>query len=176
MRTRSSFVILFLSILAMSAAVVVHADDQAIPETPAAETPVAAEPQATPTPVEQGTKAAAKKRHMEHADAFIAPPDWEFDGFVAGGQDQEVKGLFYLNDLVYLNVGTDQGFSVGDRISIYKRGQRVRDPQTGRFLGYEVRRAATTQVTDHIDAKNCSVRILQANEAVEVGDLVRRED
>ena len=176
MRTRSSFVILSFSIFAVTAAVVVHADDQAVPAPSTAESPAAAEPQATPTPVEPGAKTAAKKRHMEHADAFIAPPDWEFDGFVAGGQDQEVRGMFYLNDLIYLNVGTDQGFATGDRISIYKRGQRVRDPQTGRFLGYEVRRAATSQVTDHIDAKNCSVRILQANEAVEVGDLVRRED
>jgi len=61
-------------------------------------------------------------------------------------------------------------------VSIFKRGQRIRDPQTGRFLGYEVRRAATSQITDKIDGKNCSVRILQANEAVEIGDLVRRED
>lgn len=120
--------------------------------------------------------AKSKARRVEKADAFIAPPDWEFDGFVAGGQDQEVRSLYYLNDLVYLNVGTDHGFNSGDRISIYKRGNRVRDPQNGKFLGYEVRRAATSQVTDRIDNGNCSVRILQANEAVEVGDLVRRAD
>ncbi len=141
--------------------------------------PAVEEPEATPTPtpsVEPRKTKKFTKRRVEHADAFVAPADWEFDGFVAGGQDQEVRSLYYLSDLVYLNIGSDQGFNTGDRVGIFKRGQRIRDPQTGRFLGYEVRRAALSEVTDRVDAQTCSVRIIQANEAVEVGDLVRRDE
>jgi hypothetical protein len=186
MRIRAPLLLAF-SLAVVGATLSLHADDE-----PNAAIPVgtdsngtanpddqAAKPGETPspTPSDAGAKTNKKSaRRIEKADAFIAPPDWEFDGFVSGGQDSEIRSLYYLNDLVYLNVGTDQGFTSGDRISIYKRGQRVRDPQTGKFLGYEVRRAATTQVTDRIEGGSCSVRILQANEAVEIGDLVRRAE
>ena len=185
MRTRSSIAI-FIMTLVFGAAITLHADSAAEPPMPAddlsnsANDTMEAEsaaPAATPEEVAPTPKPTPRSsRRIEKADAFIAPADWEFDGFVAGGQDQEIRSLYYLNDLVYLNVGTDQGFRTGDRVSIFKRGQRVRDPQTGKFLGYEVRRAAATQVTNKMTGNTCSVRILQANEAVEVGDLVRRDD
>lgn len=194
MRTRSSIVALSLLFIVASAfSLKVDAEDAVTPAaeetTPEATTPtepgqdaaVPSEPTSDMTPADQppAPKPAAKRsgsRRVEKADAFIAPPDWEFDGFVSGGQDQEVRSLYYLNDLIYLNVGTQHGFNTGDRVSVYKRGERVRDPQTGRFLGYEVRRAAASQVTDKVGENTCSVRILQANEAVEIGDLVRRDD
>src|SRR5581483_8187451 len=112
MRTRSSFVFLFF-VVALSGTLLLRAEDQAAPAAQSSEESAAAvpEPSATPAPADQSTKASAKKKRIEHADAFIAPPDWEFDGFVAGGQDQEVRSMFYLNDLEYINVGTDQGFS-----------------------------------------------------------------
>lgn len=177
MRTRTSLALLF-SMVVIGSSLSLRADDEtAIPATSSAEeTPAQEVEKSSEAPAEPKPAARKGNRRVEKADAFIAPPDWEFDGFVAGGQDQEVRSLYYLNDLVYVNVGTDQGFSTGDRVSIFKRGQRVRDPQTGKFLGYEVRRAAATQVTDRINSSNCSLRILQANEAVEVGDLVRRAE
>jgi len=173
MRTRSSLAFLFT--IALGTALSLRADDEvAIPANSAED---AAKPAEVAPPAESAPKTNKKViRRLEKADAFIAPADWEFDGFVAGGQDGEIRSLYYLNDLVYLNVGSELGLSTGDRVSIFKRGERVRDPQTGKFLGFEVRRAATSQVTDRIDGKNCSVRILQANEAVEIGDLVRRDD
>ena len=145
------------------------------PEPPQAaaepEPKVVSEPEA---PVKAVPKKA--KGRLEKADSFLADADWEFDGFVAGGKDQEVRSMFYLNDLVYLNVGTEQGFTTGNRVLFYKRGQKVKDPQSGKLLGYEIRRTAVGQVTDHVAGRTCSVRILSANEAVEIGDLVRRND
>ncbi len=117
-----------------------------------------------------------RRQKIERADSFVATADWEFDGFVAGGQDQASKSLFYLTDLVYLNIGSDHGLQPGEKINIFKRGNRVRDPQTGRVLGYEVRRAALSEVTDKVDEKQCSARIIATFEGVEIGDLVRRVD
>jgi hypothetical protein len=157
--------------------------DNAAPEpttadvAPADAAPVdaAPAPEAVRAP-EKSTTASKKGVRIERAESFVAPANWEFDGYVAGGTDQESKSMFYLNDLVYLNVGTQQGFNTGDRVKFYKRGQRVRDPQSGKMLGYEVRRTASGQVTDHSDGGTCAVRILKANEAVEIGDLVRKDD
>lgn len=121
-------------------------------------------------------KAATPKKGKYQAEAFVVGPDWEFDGFVAGGQDQNIKSMFVVNDLVYLNVGRSHGFQSGDRIGIYRRGDKIRDPQSARLLGYEVRKIAVSEVSDRIEESNCSARIFKSYEAVEIGDLVRRED
>jgi hypothetical protein len=130
---------------------------------PAEETPAAPQPKKT------------GKKILSGSDGFIAGPDWEFDGFVAGGQGQEVRSMYVTNDLLYLNVGFAQGIQSGDRIGIYRRGDRIRDPQTGRFIGYEVRRIGVSEITDKIDDETCSARVMRANDGIEVGDLVRRE-
>lgn len=118
----------------------------------------------------------ASKKTKRQAEAFVVGPDWEFDGFIAGGQDQNIKSMFSTNDLIYLNVGSGQGFESGDRIGVYRRGERIRDPQNNRVIGFEVRKIAVSEVSDRIEDENCSARILSANEPVEIGDIVRREE
>src|SRR4051794_20379578 len=36
---------------------------------------------------------------IDRAEAFLAGPDWEFDGFISGAQNQNIKSMFYINDL-----------------------------------------------------------------------------
>ncbi len=131
-------------------------------ETPAEETPVK-------------PKSTKPAKRTDRADAFVAGADWEFDGFVAGGQDSNVRSMFYLNDLIYVNIGSQQGVGTGDKIGIYKRGDRLRDPQSGKFIGYEVRRAAIARATDRVEDETAALRITNTYEPVEIGDLVRRE-
>jgi hypothetical protein len=119
--------------------------------------------------------ARAVGKPSRRAEAFVAGPEWEFDGFIAGGQDQQVKSMFATNDLVYLNIGADHGLKPGERLGIFRRGNRVNDPQSGRMLGFEVRKVAIGEVTDLIDTETSSVRVISSSESVEIGDLVRRE-
>jgi len=121
-------------------------------------------------------KGGKSKYYYRHAEAFVAGSDWEFDGFVAGGQDQEVKSMFAINDLLYFNIGSGQGVNTGDRFGVYRRGERIRDPQSGKVIGFEVRKVAVSEVTDRVDAQTCSSRIVKSFESVEIGDLVRREE
>lgn len=120
------------------------------------------------------TKARIEKR-VRRAEAFIAGSEWEFDGFIAGGQDQQVKSMFATNDLVYLNIGSEQGLAAGERLGVYRRGEKIKDPQSGKALGYEVRKLGIIEVTDRLDGQTCSARVIQAYEAAEIGDLVRKE-
>ncbi len=138
-----------------------------VPEIEAAE--------AAPVAEEAAPVKKSSKKIMSGSDGFIAGPDWEFDGFVAGGQGQEIRSLFITNDLLYLNVGKAQEIQPGDRVGIYKRGSRIKDPQTGRFIGYEVRRIAISEITDKVDEETCSARVIRTNDGIEIGDLVRRD-
>lgn len=120
-------------------------------------------------------KKTAKKR-INRAEAFVAGADWEFDGFVTGGQDQNVKSMFVLNDLLYLNIGSSQGLVPGERLGIYKRGERIRDVQSGKFIGFEVRHAAIAEVTNRLSEETAVVRVLKTFEPVGLGDLVLRAE
>lgn len=84
--------------------------------------------------------------------------------------------MFVTNDLLYLNVGKVQEIRAGDRVGIYKRGARIKDPQTGKFIGYEVRRIAISEITDKVDEETCSARVIRTNDGIEIGDLVRRDN
>lgn len=154
----------------------------AAPEAEAVEAEKAAEAIQMPgegtgaaAPVKQeSAHAKPAKNASDRADSFVAGPDWEFDGFVSGAQSQEVRSMFYINDLIYLNIGSAQGLAQGDRVGIYKRGSKIHDPQTGKFIGYEVRRAGVAKVTDKINDDTCAVRVVRTYEDIEIGDLVRR--
>lgn len=149
-------------------------DDSPIPTT-AESTPesISSEPEEAPKPV---VKKVVTKQKAETANSFVAGADWEFDGFVAGGQDEAVKSMFYQGDTIYLNIGSQQGLNSGERVLLYRRGNKVKDPRSGRFMGFEVRLAGIAQVTDRIDGNTCSVRIIKSNEAVEIGDLAKRSE
>lgn len=144
--------------------------DEVVDAAPAEAMPAAPAAEEQPAPVKKSSK-----KILSGSDGFIAGPDWEFDGFVAGGQGQEIRSMFVANDLLYLNVGKAQEIQPGDRVGIYKRGSRIKDPQTGRFIGYEVRRIAISEVTDKLDEETCSARVIRTNDGIEIGDLVRRD-
>ncbi len=129
----------------------------------------AKEPEAAPKPAKQ------TKKILPGSEGFVAGPDWEFDGFVAGGQDQKIKSMFAVHDLIYLNVGHSQGLRAGERVGIYRRGDKIRDPQSGKFMGFEVKHVGIAEVTDKIDDETCSARVIRNRDGIEIGDLVRRE-
>lgn len=128
----------------------------------------------TPPQTPAASSKSGSKEKIIRTDSFVAGPEWEFDGFVAGGEDGSRRSMYYLNDVIYINIGSLHGVIPGEKIGIYRRGDKVRDPQTGRFLGYEVKRIAVCKVSDRVSEEAAAMRISQTYEPVEIGDLVRR--
>src|SRR5262245_28139577 len=73
---------------------------EAIANTPAKETPegMTGEETAVEKAPAKAAAPAKGRGRIDQADSFVATPDWEFDGFIAGGKGQSYRSIFYLND------------------------------------------------------------------------------
>lgn len=74
-------------------------------------------------------------------------------------------------DQVYINRGFEDGVQAGDRFEVYRRGEELRDPQTGELLGYSDRRVGAVRV-GFVKSAHLSVADVVRGE-VETGDEVR---
>ena len=76
----------------------------------------------------------AEKMTKIAKDPNLNPHFAEVIGFVdAKGQLQEIVSEFQYNLLI--NVGSEDGVAVGERVIVFKLGPQISDPKTGRDLG-----------------------------------------
>jgi len=60
--------------------------------------------------------------------------------------DKDKKLLISAGDTVYINIGSNK-VKPGDRCVVFRIMGRVKDQNTGEYLGYEVRRIARLELT-----------------------------
>jgi hypothetical protein len=109
--------------------------------------------------------------HVE--DAAVVSKDWKFDALVIGGKDQKDKSVYSGQDTVYLNAGTEEGLVPGSRCEVYHKGDAMKDPQTGKLLGYDLKRIGMLEITE-ADKHSASGLIVDSKDTIEVGDTVKR--
>ena len=108
------------------------------------------------------------------SDNFIVDASWEADGYVL--RDEFKKLLIAQDDVVYLNVGSANGAKAYMRGGIYRRGGKVKDPDTRRSLGYIMRRVGTFQLTENVGEESSTAIVTSSKEPIQVGDVVRLEN
>lgn len=157
-------------------------------EAPAAEEPSSEEAMAQPveettssqTESEQTASAVpslselsqtGSERRLFSGDSFVAPRDWEFDGFITAERDQKL--MVSAGDIVYLDMGSQQGIAPKTQCLVYRKGRRVFHPSSGEFLGYVVRKVALIEVNNEVVDQAAAADVLISYEPVAVGDLVR---
>lgn len=114
---------------------------------------------------------AASGGRVFSGDSFVAPRDWEFDGFITSERDQKL--MISAGDTVYLDLGSQQAVKRDTRCLVYRKGRRVYHPTNGEFLGYVVRKVALVEVTNEVTDQASAAEVLVSYEPVAVGDLVR---
>jgi hypothetical protein len=76
-------------------------------------------------------------------------------------------------DQLYINRGFEDDIHIGDRFEIYRRGEQLRDPETGELLGYSDRRVGLIRIS-FVKSAHLSVAVaVEGEEDIEVGDEVR---
>ncbi len=108
-------------------------------------------------------------------NAALVDKNWKFDAVIVSGKDQQDKSIFSSQDIVYLNAGTSKGLAPGVRCGVYREGEKMDDPETGKTLGHEMKRMGTLEITQDASARHSSGVILDSVDTIQVGDLVRKE-
>lgn len=123
--------------------------------------------QKQPEPVE-----TAPQEHKEEAPApdrkvFIAPPDFEFDGAVAGFKENNL--LQAQGAYCFINIGSASGLSEGSILNIYELRRPAVNPDTGRLMGEVYAILGQLRVTSDISEASATARIVYSHKSVEEG-------
>ncbi|MFB0527674.1 MAG: LysM peptidoglycan-binding domain-containing protein, partial [bacterium] len=81
-------------------------------------------------------------------DIFIAPPDFKFDGCIAGIKEE--KFMTAYGDVVFIDLGKNQQVKPKTRFTIYREGEEVIHPISGEILGIIIEKIGILEVTSDI--------------------------
>jgi len=74
--------------------------------------------------------------------------------------------------VIYINLGSEHGISVGDTLGVYRQGEVIRDPDTGEVLGADEQQVGTIRVTAVKGAKYSECEVVKGS-GFTVGDVVK---
>ena len=74
---------------------------------------------------------------------------------------------------LYLNAGKYEKVYVGDILPVYTRGEELKDPKTGKVLGYADKKIGKIQITQVRDAHLSLAKILDGEGEIKAKDTVR---
>jgi len=121
---------------------------------------------------EQEAKLEELKPGTEYErDIFIAPPDFEFDGCIAGAKEKKLITAY--GDIVFIDLGKSQNVKPKTRYTIYREGEEVIHPKTGKVLGIMIEKIGVLEVTSDIEEDSSTAVIIDSRKAVEVGDSIK---
>ena len=112
-------------------------------EEPAARVPVTIPPQ-----VQEAAEKVVEERRfvVTGGEGFIAGSEFKPAGFVIAGQHN--RRMFAADDVIYTDIGRNQGAKVGSRFNAFKKYGAISHPITNQILGYRVVPLGSIQLTE----------------------------
>jgi len=107
-------------------------------------------------------------------DVFIAPLDFEFDGYIAG--TKEKKFMTAYGDVVFIDLGKNQQVKPKTRFIIYREGEEVVHPLTGEILGIIIEKIGVLEVTSDIQEDSSTAVIRDSRKPIEIGDPIKLQE
>ncbi len=105
----------------------------------------------------------------EYGD-FLAPEDFVFDGRVSGFTEHKEMPAF--GDYCFINLGSRDGLSEGQKFNIYRPGRGVADPDTGELMGVMMKKVGALRVTGNIEERSATARITMSHNFIRERDLL----
>jgi len=107
-------------------------------------------------------------------DVFIAPLDFEFDGYIAGVKEK--KFMTAYGDVVFIDLGKNQQVKPKTRFIIYREGEEVVHPITGEILGIIIEKIGVLEVTSDIQEDSSTAVIRDSRKPIEIGDPIKLQE
>jgi hypothetical protein len=104
-------------------------------------------------------------------DIFIAPPDFRFDGCIAGVKEK--KFMTACGDIVFIDLGKSQQVKPKTRYAIYREKEEVIHPRTGEVMGIMVEKIGVLEVTSDIEENSSTAVIIDSRKPIEIGDSIK---
>jgi hypothetical protein len=157
------------------------------PDTVAAQ-PVAVEPEPEPEPEPVTPKTTMELRRAGHisyiaasqpvvaealafASGYISPDEERPMGhFIA--DETDLADNLIQNDKVHINLGLREGTKPGDKFAVYRVGNAVKHPKTGKSLGKMIKILGIIQVED-VAERSSQARILRSLEPLGKKEAIR---
>ena len=119
-----------------------------------------------PDPVTGDAPEAVETVRREYRH-FLANPEFEFDGIIAGFQREKI--LQAQGDYCFINLGSDHGIRENMILNVYERGRRIANPETGRVMGDIYSMIGQLRVTGDVFEDRSTARILYTERSLRAG-------
>jgi LysM repeat protein len=165
-----------------AAAGLTEAPAEAEPVEEAAAPEPEAEPAEEPAPWEDAqaaaeeapapkTPAAPPAKAAATVESMVVDKKWKGDGRIIG--DVAKKIMISQGDLIYVSLGAAHGAKPRMRADVYRKGQSVREYQSGKRVGQVMKRVAVIEMTQQVEDKTSVAVIITSYEPVKLGDFVK---
>jgi len=121
------------------------------------------------TDAQQQAKTAPKEPAFKDK-SFVGSNDWQGEGRII--ESKADKRNLSSGDVVYTDLGSDK-VKEGSLCDIFRKGDPVKDPSTGRNIGYEIRHIGTVEIIGDVRPETSLAKIINSMEAVKVGDELK---
>jgi hypothetical protein len=121
------------------------------------------------------TVGSVKEKHSRagsRAGTFVAPLYWQPDGFISGVKEE--KMMISEGDFVYINIDSSK-IGPGTDAVIYRKVDKVIDPDTKKVTGYEMRRIGKVRFSKEIGETVSPALVISSEEPVQVKDVIKIE-
>lgn len=147
---------------------------EVVVSTSAEEEPTEQESEVKTETIVEEEPAVQKESKVENLnfdrEKFILPVDFKFDGKVV--RDKENKILISQCDVVYINVGKNNGLKPKMRGDILRIIGRMSGPKKDKDV-YQVKKIGLIELSSEIGEDNSSAIVIRSYEPIQKGDLIK---
>lgn len=129
----------------------------------------AAEPEAEAGPPTKKVEASPSKTAA--IDSMVVDKKWRGDGQIIS--DVGKKIMISQGDLIYVNIGAAKGVKPRMRADVYRKGQMVREYETGEKVGQVMKRVAVIEMTQEVQDQTSVAVVITSYEPIKLGDFVK---
>ncbi|MFC1501190.1 hypothetical protein ACFL58_01925 [Elusimicrobiota bacterium] len=101
--------------------------------------------------------------------SFAAPKKWRGDGRIVSVKEK--KMMLSTGDIIFTSLGEEK-VQAGTKCAVFRKIKKMKDPDTGKFMGYEVRHLGYVEIAGNVKERASVAVITNSREPIRLGDIL----